>query len=97
MRVPEEDYGLLKEWCDHRAALAWGRPSPEEQVDHAESMAAYRGYLRGLVAAKARARTDDFAGALLAIHDEDPAALSHEEIASILFSLSFAGHETTNY
>ena len=32
-----------------------------------------------------------------AIHDEDPEALSHEEIASILFSLSFAGHETTNY
>ena len=34
--------------------------------------------------------------ALLAIHDEDPEALTHEEIASILFSLSFAGHETSN-
>ena len=42
-------------------------------------------------------RADDYASALLAIHDEDPEALSHEEIASILFSLSFAGHETTNY
>jgi cytochrome P450 len=97
MGVPEEDYAQLKEWCGHRAALAWGRPAPEEQVEHAESMAAYRGYLRGLVAAKAGARADDFASALLAIHDEDPEALTHEEIASILFSLSFAGHETTNY
>ena len=95
--VPEEDYAQLKEWCGHRAALAWGRPAPDEQVEHAESMAAYRGYLRGLVAAKADARADDFASALLAIHDEDPEALTHEEIASILFSLSFAGHETTNY
>jgi cytochrome P450 len=60
-------------------------------------MAAYRRYLRELVAAKAEARADDFASALLDIHDEDPDALSHEEIASILFSLSFAGHETTNY
>ena len=60
-------------------------------------MAAYRGYLRDLVAAKADARGDDYASALLAIHDEDPEALTHEEIASILFSLSFAGHETTNY
>jgi cytochrome P450 len=34
---------------------------------------------------------------MLKIHDEDPDALSQEEIASILFSLSFAGHETTNY
>ena len=46
---------------------------------------------------KADDRADDFASALLEIHDEDPDALTHEEIASILFSLSFAGHETTNY
>ncbi len=59
-------------------------------------MAAYRGYLRELVAAKATDRDDDFASALLEIHDEDPDKLSQEEIASILFSLSFAGHETTN-
>jgi cytochrome P450 len=97
MGVPEEDYAQLKEWCGHRATLAWGRPAPAEQVEHATSMAAYRGYLRELVAAKATDRGDDFASALLAIHDEDPEALTHEEIASILFSLSFAGHETTNY
>jgi cytochrome P450 len=60
-------------------------------------MTAYRRYLRELVAAKASHRANDFTSALLAIHDEDPEQLSHEEIASILFSLSFAGHETTNY
>jgi cytochrome P450 len=59
-------------------------------------MAAYRSYLRSLVATKAAAREDDFASALLAIHDEDPEALTHEEIGSILYSLTFAGHETTN-
>jgi cytochrome P450 len=32
---------------------------------------------------------------LLAIHDEDSERLMLAEIASILFSLSFAGHETT--
>src|SRR3954452_23497153 len=97
MGVPAEDYAQLKEWCGHRAALAWGRPSPAEQVEHATSMAAYRTYLRELEARKADDRADDFASALLAIHDEDPDALEQEEIASILFSLSFAGHETTNY
>ena len=95
--VPPEDYEQLKAWCGSRATLAWGRPEPGEQVEHARNMTAYRRYLRELVAAKARARGDDFASALLAIHDEDPGALTHEEIASILFSLSFAGHETTNY
>jgi cytochrome P450 len=97
MGVPEEDYAQLRDWCGHRATLAWGRPPAAEQVEHATSMAAYRAYLRELVARKADDRADDFASALLAIHDEDPEALSEEEIASILFSLSFAGHETTNY
>jgi cytochrome P450 len=96
MGVPREDWPRLREWGGNRLALAWGRPTPEEQVHHAENMAAYRTYLRGLVAAKAGNRADDFASALLDIHDEDPSKLEHEEIASILFSLSFAGHETTN-
>jgi cytochrome P450 len=95
--IPECDWPQLKEWCGHRAALAWGRPTPSEQVHHATNMAAYRGYLRAFVARKAQERDDTFTSALLAIHDEEPEALTQEEIASILFSLSFAGHETTNY
>lgn len=94
--IPEPDWTQLKEWCGHRAALAWGRPTPEEQVRHATNMAAYRRYLAALVAEKVTARDDDFASALLEIHDEDPGALTQEEIGSILYSLTFAGHETTN-
>ena len=78
------------------SALAFGRPTPEEQVKHARNMVAYREYLATLVAAKAAERDDDFASALLTIHDENPDALTGEEIISILYSLTFAGHETTN-
>jgi cytochrome P450 len=95
--IPERDWTQLKEWCGHRAPLAWGRPSPGEQAQHATSMAAYRSYLSALVASKATARDDDFVSALLDIQDEDPNALTHEKIGSILYSLTFAGHETTNY
>lgn len=94
--IPEHDWPQLKEWCGHRASLAWGRPTPAEQVQHAENMAAYRGYLRAFVAHKAQERDDTFTSALLAIHDEYPETLTPEEISSILFSLTFAGHETTN-
>ncbi len=48
-----------------------------------------------LVDAKAADPGDDLTSDLLAIHAEDPARLTLDEIASILFSLSFAGHETT--
>jgi cytochrome P450 len=94
--VPRQDWGQMKAWCTTRAALAWGRPGPGEQVEAATAMVAYRRYLRELVAAKAAVPADDLASALVVIHHEDPDALSLEEAASILFSLSFAGHETSN-
>ena len=95
MGVPERDHPRLKRWCGYRAALSWGRPDPADQVDIATNIAAYRAYLRDLVDAKAANRADDLTSDLLAIHDENPDRLTHAEIASILFSLSFAGHETT--
>jgi cytochrome P450 len=95
MGVPERDHAQLKRWCGHRAALSWGRPAPDDQVEIATSMATYRRYLRDLVDAKAREPGDDLTSDLLAIHREDPARLTPDEISSILFSLSFAGHETT--
>jgi cytochrome P450 len=93
--IPEQDWPQLKEWSGHRASLSWGRPTPTEQVHHAENMGAYRGYLRTFAARQAQDRDDTFTSALLAIHDEAPEALTLEEISSILFSLTFAGHETT--
>ncbi len=95
MGVPEQDYVQLKQWCGYRAALSWGRPAPEDQVEIATSMAAYRRYMRSLVDHKVRTPGDDLASDLIAIHDEAPDRLTLDEIASILFSLSFAGHETT--
>jgi cytochrome P450 len=95
MGVPAGDFAQLKQWCGYRAALAWGRPAPEDQVEIATSMAAYRKYLRDLVDAKTRAPADDLTSDLIAIHREAPERLTLDEIASILFSLSFAGHETT--
>jgi cytochrome P450 len=93
--VPDADVPQLKRWCGYRAALGWGRPRPEDQIEIATNMAAYRRYLRDLVDRKRTARADDLTSDLLAIHDEDPERLTLAEIASILFSLSFAGHETT--
>ena len=93
--APEADHAQLKRWCGYRAVLTLGRPGPEEQIEIATQMAAYHDYLRRLVNDKLAARSDDLTSDLLAIHDEDPAQLTIAEITSILFSLSFAGHETT--
>jgi cytochrome P450 len=95
MGVPEQDYAQLKKWCGYRLALGWGRPAPEQQVEIATNMAAYRGYIRDLVGIKVGEPGDDLATDLIAIHDEAPDRLTLEEVCSILFSLSIAGHETT--
>ena len=95
MGVPERDYARIKHWSGYRAALGWGRPAPRDQVEIATGMAAYRAYLRKLVDAKVREPGDDLTTDLTAVHHENPKRLTLEEIASILFSLSFAGHETT--
>lgn len=95
--IPEREWQQLKQWCGDRASLTFGRPTPVEQVRHAEKMAAYRSYLRAFVANKAAAPDDSFTSALLEIHAKEPEALTREEITSILYSLTFAGHETTNY
>jgi hypothetical protein len=95
--IPECDWNQLKQWCGDRASLTFGRPTPTQQVHHAENMAAYRGYLRAFVTDKTSAHDDTFTGALLEIHEKEPEALTTEEITSILYSLTFAGHETTNY
>jgi cytochrome P450 len=95
MGVPEQDYAQLKKWCGYRAALSFGRLAPGDQVETATTMAAYRRYMRDLVRAKVAAPGDDLTSDLIAIHDEAPDRLTLDEISSILFSLSFAGHETT--
>ncbi len=95
--IPECDWPQLKQWCGDRASLTFGRPTHPEQVHHAENMAAYRAYLRAFVARKTSAHDESFTSALLEIHEKEPEALTPEEITSILYSLTFAGHETTNY
>src|SRR5260370_27450098 len=72
MGVPERDYTQLKQWCGYRAALSWGRPAPQDQVEIATSIAAYRTYIRDLVDVKVRDPGDDLTSHLIAIHDEQP-------------------------
>ena len=95
MGVPEQDYAQVKQWCGYRAALSFGRPAAEDQVEIATTIAAYRRYMRDLVDSKVHEPGDDLASDLIAIHREAPERLTLDEISSMLFSLSFAGHETT--
>ncbi|MET7619226.1 cytochrome P450 [Streptomyces sp. NPDC005408] len=92
---PDEDMDMLKSWCGNRIAFSWGRPSPDEQRDIATNMVHYWAYCEEFVARRAAEPVDDFTSDLIRIHQDDPSALSLEEITNVAYGLSFAGHETT--
>lgn len=93
---PPEDTPLLLSWCGDRLQFSWGRPSPEQQVVIAGHMAAYWQYCERFIAERAEHPRDDYASDLIALHREDPEALTIPEITSVIYGLTFAGQETTN-
>ena len=90
---PESDDELLKGWCDDRKAFSWGKPEADEQRLIAEKMLAYWRYCREFTASKRDNPGDDFASELLAAHEADNTELTYREVESIIYGLSFAGHE----
>lgn len=92
--VPDTDVPKVKEWAVSRALLTWGNLSDEEQIPHAHNMVHYWNHCRELVAARHVEITDDLPGDLVRLQREG-ADISDDEIAGVLYSILFAGHETT--
>lgn len=90
---PESDDELLKGWCGDRKAFSWGNPTGSEQIKIAEHMLAYWRYCREFTASKRDDRGDDLASELITAHEQNPEELSYREVESVIYGLSFAGHE----
>lgn len=92
---PPEDTEMLKAWGVDRLAFSWGRPSTDEQVAIAEGMVRYWRYCQRFVAKRLADPRDDFTSDHIRAHRADPGGLTVDEIVSVVYGLSFAGHETT--
>ena len=92
---PEEDTDQIKQWCADKLIVNWGRPSAAAQIRAAETMAAFWEYCVDFVQNTTHTSIDNLTSALLEDTGRDE-PLSHREVASIVFGLSFAGHETTS-
>jgi len=90
---PESDDEMLKDWCGDRKAFSWGKPTPTEQVEIADNMLAYWRYCRDFTASKRANRGDDFASELITAQEENPDDMTYQEVESVIYGLSFAGHE----
>lgn len=94
MGIPNEDVPKVKNWALSRAALTWSRLSDEEQLPHAHNMVDYWAYCRKLVEMRKQNPGDDFPSDLLRQQAEG-AEITDDEIAGVMYSVLFAGHETT--
>ena len=91
---PDEDSDQIKEWCADKLVVNWGRPEKEHQIHAAETMVAFWEYCTRFVQLRRQEPADDMTTDLIQGEDmSEP--LTDQEIASIVFALSFAGHETT--
>lgn len=92
--VPHDMIDQVKTWATSRATLTWGDLSDEEQVPHAHNMVAYWQYCLKLVADAKVTPGDNLVTDLVNLQAAGE-EISDHEIASFLYSLLFAGHETT--
>ncbi len=90
---PEADDEKLKHWCADRKGFSWGSPTPAQQRVIAEQMLAYWRYCRNFVAEKRDDRGDDLASELITAHEAHADQMTYREVESIIYGLSFAGHE----
>jgi cytochrome P450 len=83
-----------KKWSDSRAVMTWGNLSDDDQVPHARNLVDYWRACQELVAFAHEHGGDNLVADLVRSQDEGE-PISDHEIASVCYSLLFAGHETT--
>ena len=92
---PDEDTEQIKRWCADKLIVNWGRPTATDQINAAKTMVAFWNYCDEFVRLKRDINADNLTNALLS-SDTPGDPLTEREVASIVFGLSFAGHETTS-
>ncbi len=83
-----------KRWADSRAAMTWGDLTDEQQVPHAHNLVEYWAECCRLVTVAHETAPDSLVGDLVRMQAAGDPITDHE-IASVCYSLLFAGHETT--
>lgn len=92
---PVQDAERIKEWCGHRVLLSYGRLDAAAQIEAAHSMVAFWRYVADFVAQRAERPGDDLTTDLLVLSRAEPDQLAYDDIATLIFSIALAGHETT--
>jgi hypothetical protein len=95
--VSEEDVPQVKAWGANRLMFLFGRTDDATQAEVAEGMVAFWRYTEDLVRERSAHPRADFTSELVLAEGADGQRLTHTEVATILFGLLLAGHESTTH
>jgi cytochrome P450 len=94
--VPDEAHERIKRWSDGRFAILWGQTTEAEQLRIARDTAAFWEFCQQLVAVRVREPRQDLVSALIGYRSAGASPLTQREVASLVFDVLSAGHETTS-
>jgi cytochrome P450 len=94
--VPDEDVVEVKRWALARIGFQWGDPGEEEKVRLAHDMVKYYQYCVDLIEKRFAEPRDDLPSDLVRIYQAGDTTITKLEMASLCYTLLFAGHETTS-
>jgi cytochrome P450 len=93
--VPEDRLELIKRGSRDRVTLTDGKAAGEELRQAAEGVGAFFGYCREIITDRLAGLRDDFPSDLIRSGQGDETAPDFDELVTIMYSILFAGHETT--
>lgn len=93
--VPEVNARKIKTWADSRFMMISGNGTPAQVMDAAKETLDLWNFCGDLIAQRQKEPRDDYPSHLLRVHDNDPEAITLNEIHNLCYGVLLAGHETT--
>jgi cytochrome P450 len=93
--VPEDRLQLIKRGSRDRVTLTDGKAEGDELQRAAEGVGAFFAYCREIITDRMANLRDDFPSDLIRSGRGDETAPDFDELVTIMYSILFAGHETT--
>lgn len=93
--VPEDRLELIKRGSRDRVTLTDGKAAGAELQQAAEGVGAFFAYCREIITDRMGDLRDDFPSDLIRSGQGDETAPDFDELVTIMYSILFAGHETT--
>ncbi len=93
--MPESHLEVVKNGSADRVVLTTGRPDEEESRRAARGLAEFYALCRQLIDERLEQPRDDFPSDLIRAGEGIEGALSPQELVQVMYSMLFAGHETT--